>query len=78
MSRKARRRNWRAWLVYGLRWTLILVGTALSISVLSALFSDSEVVSAALLPAMLMLAAMFFCSIYFSFRDSFVADTYYA
>jgi len=71
-------RNWRALLVYGLMWTLIFIGTALSISVLSALFSDSEVVSAALLPAMLMLAAMFFCSIYFSFRDSFVADTYYA
>lgn len=70
-------RNWRAFLVYGLMWTLIFAGTVLGISLLSAL-TDSDFASMALLPASLMLAAMFFCSIYFSFRDSFVADTVYA
>jgi hypothetical protein len=30
------------------------------------------------LPAMLMLAAMFFCSVYFSFCDCFASDTIYA
>ena len=71
-------RNWRAFLVYGLFWTAIFLGTTLLISLLSALFGDGSFASAALLPAMLMLAAMFFCSVYFSFRDSFLADTHYA
>jgi hypothetical protein len=70
-------RNWRAFLVYGLMWTFIFAGTVLGISLLSAL-TESDFASMALLPASLMLAAMFFCSIYFSFRDSFVADTHYA
>jgi len=39
---------------------------------------DGELASMTLLPAMLMLAAMFFCSVYFSFRDCFVSDTIYA
>ena len=70
-------RNWRAFMVYGLMWTFIFFGTILSITLISGL-TDSDWASAALLPATLMLAAMFFCSIYFSFRDSFVADTHYA
>jgi hypothetical protein len=32
----------------------------------------------ALLPAMLMLAAMFFCSTYYSFKDCFTSDVIYA
>lgn len=70
-------RNWRAFLVYGLMWTFIFVGTLLAITLLSSLL-DADFAAAAMLPATLMLAAMFFCSIYFSFRDSFVADTHYA
>lgn len=70
-------RNWRAFLVYGLMWTFIFVGTLLIISLVSSML-EGDFAAAALLPATLMLAAMFFCSIYFSFRDSFVADTHYA
>ena len=70
-------RNWRAFLVYGLMWTFIFVGTLLFISLVSSML-EGDFAAAALLPATLMLAAMFFCSIYFSFRDSFVADTHYA
>ena len=71
-------RNWRAFLVFGLMWTVIFMSTALILSLVSGLMGDGELVSMTLLPAMLMLAAMFFCSVYFSFRDCFVSDTIYA
>ena len=71
-------RNWRAFLVFGLMWTVVFMSTALMVSLVSGLMGDGELVSMTLLPAMLMLAAMFFCSVYFSFRDCFVSDTIYA
>jgi len=70
--------NWRAFLVFGLMWTVVFMSTALMLSLLSGLTGDSDLASMTLLPAMLMLAAMFFCSVYFSFRDCFVSDTLYA
>ena len=71
-------RNWRAFLVFGLMWTVVFMSTALILSLVSGLMGDGELVSMTLLPAMRMLAAMFFCSVYFSFRDCFVSDTIYA
>ncbi len=71
-------RNWRAFLVFGLLWSFIFLLTALVITLIGGLTGDSEFASLALLPAMLMLAAMFFCSTYYSFRDSFVSDVIYA
>ena len=71
-------RNWRAFLVFGLMWTVVFMSTALMLSLLSGLTGDGDLASMTLLPAMLMLAAMFFCSTYFSFRDCFVSDTLYA
>lgn len=71
-------RNWRAFLVFGLMWTVVFMSTALILSLVSGLMGDGELVSITLLPAMLMLAAMFFCSVYFSFLDCFVSDTIYA
>lgn len=70
-------RNWRAFLVYALVWSMVFGGTVLLVSVLSVL-TDSDVAAVALLPATLMLATMFFCSIYDSFRDCFVTDAHYA
>ena len=71
-------RNWRAFLVFGLMWTVIFMSTALLLSLVSGLTGEGELASMTLLPAMLMLAAMFFCSTYFSFRDCFVSDSFYA
>ena len=70
--------NWRAFLVFGLMWLLIFMSSALLITLISIATGDSDFASLVLVPAMLMLAAMFFCSSYFSFRDSFVSDTIYA
>ena len=71
-------RNWRAFLVFGLMWTVIFMSTALLLSLVSGVVGDGELASMTHLPAMLMLAAMFFCSVYFSFRDCFVSETLYA
>jgi hypothetical protein len=71
-------RNWRAFLVFGLLWSFIFLGTTLAITLVSGLLGDNDFAAMALLPAMLMLAAMFFCSTYYSFKDCFTSDTLYA
>ncbi len=70
--------NWRAFLVFGMMWTAIFLGTTLSITLIGSLVGDGDFAAMALLPAMLMLAAMFFCSTYYSFKDCFTSDTIYA
>jgi hypothetical protein len=70
--------NWRAFLVFGLMWSFIFLGTTLAITLISGLMGDNDFAAMALLPAMLMLAAMFFCSTYYSFKDCFTSETIYA
>ncbi len=70
--------NWRAFLVFGLMWSAIFLGTTLGITLISGLIGDNEFAAMALLPAMLMLAAMFFCSTYYSFKDCFTSEVIYA
>jgi hypothetical protein len=70
--------NWRAFLVFGLMWSFIFLGTTLAITLISGLIGDNDFAAMALLPAMLMLAAMFFCSTYYSFKDCFTSETLYA
>ena len=70
--------NWRAFLVFGVMWTGIFLGTTLIITLIGSLIGDGEFAAMALLPAMLMLASMFFSSTYYSFIDCFTSDTIYA
>jgi len=70
--------NWRAFLVFGLMWSFIFLGTTLGITLVASFIGDPDFSAMALLPAMLMLAAMFFCSTYYSFKDCFTSDTLYA
>jgi hypothetical protein len=70
--------NWRAFLVFGLVWSAVFLITALVITLLSGLIGDGDFAALTLLPAMLILAAMFFASTYFSFKDCFTSDTLYA
>jgi hypothetical protein len=70
--------NWRAFLVFGLVWSAVFLVTALVITLLSGLIGDGDFAALTLLPAMLILAAMFFASTYFSFKDCFTSDTLYA
>ena len=70
--------NWRAFLVFGVMWTAIFLSTTLIITLIGGLVGDGDFAAMALLPAMLLLAAMFFCSTYYSFKDCFTSDTIYA
>lgn len=70
--------NWRAFLMFGVMWTGIFMGTTLIITLIGSLLGDGEFAAMALLPAMLMMASMFFSSTYYSFKDCFTSDTIYA
>lgn len=66
--------NWRAFAVFGLGWVLIFVTTSLLLSLISMLTDEGQLSPILLLPAMLMLSAMFFTSCYFSFKDCFTSE----
>jgi hypothetical protein len=70
--------NWRAFLVFGLTWFLVSSATLSILALLGVLLDNLEFTLSAALPAVLMLSAMFSCSTYFSFKDSFISDTIYA
>ena len=70
--------NWRAFLVFGLMWSFIFMATMFAITLIGSAMGDGEFAAMAMLPAMLMLASMFFCSTYYSFKDCFTSDTLYA
>jgi hypothetical protein len=70
--------NWRAFLVFGLTWLMVSGATASTLLLIGSLLDNFEFAATAMIPAMLMLSAMFFCSTYFSFKDSFISDPIYA
>jgi hypothetical protein len=65
-------RNFWAFTVYGLVWAALMMAVGLAFALLAALLGGAELLSALLMPVALVMAAMFFTSIYFTFRDSFV------
>jgi hypothetical protein len=67
-------RNARAFLMYGLAWVGVVFAAALLITLVAAMTSNPQVAAAALMPLGLLVTAMFSTSLYFTFRDSFVAD----
>ncbi len=64
-------RNWKAYLTYFVVWTLIFSATILLLTTLSQLMGGSELISGAIVPALMMLMAMFFSSTFYTFVDSF-------
>lgn len=68
-------RNFGAFTVYGLSWMGVFLGAGLAVSVLMTLLTlvglGSTAASGILVATALMLAAMFFTSVVFTFRDSF-------
>jgi len=67
-------RNARAFLMYGLAWVGVVLVAALVITLIATMTSNPQVAAAALMPLGLLITAMFSTSLYFTFRDSFVAD----
>jgi hypothetical protein len=67
-------RNFGAFIVYGLAWMGVFLLAGLCMTLLSVLFGSPELASTAMLPLALVMASMFFTSIYFSFMDCFDAE----
>lgn len=68
-------RNFGAYTVYGLLWTVVFAVAGVFTLSLLALLGLGDVAGVVMVPLALTMAAMFFSSIYFTFRDSFVHDS---
>lgn len=67
-------RNRGAMLVFMLGWTGVFLAAGLVLSVLGGMLGSPAVLAALMFPVAMVMAAMFFSSLYFTFRDSFEAD----
>jgi hypothetical protein len=65
-------RNFKAYALYGLAWLAVFMGGTMLIVSALAVMGLAGMAAAAIVPLALTVAAMFFSSIYFTFRDSFV------
>jgi len=66
-------RNFAALFLYGLTWSGIFLGAGIVLSTLGLALGGAAIVRSLMVPFVLLLVAMFFTSIYFTFRDSFDA-----
>jgi hypothetical protein len=73
-SAVAVRRNVRPFLQYGLLWLCLAFGAGLVLIVLALLTGSLTASVVVALPISLLLQAMLFTSVWFTFRDSFAAD----
>jgi hypothetical protein len=67
-------RNFGAYTVFGLAWLGVFVLAGILMTTVAALFDSPQLAAAAMVPMALIMATMFFTSIFFTFRDSFVAE----
>jgi hypothetical protein len=67
-------RNFGAFLVFGLVWLAVFLAAISASTLLAVAIGGPTMVERVFFPLIMLLAAMFSTSIYFSFRDSFVAD----
>jgi len=68
-------KNLGAYLVYALCWLGVFLAVGSVFGLAGALLGGPAMAQALMMPLVLLLASMFFTSIYFTFRDSFVATT---
>lgn len=64
-------RNFWAFTLYGAVWLGVFMALGMVVTTIAALLGSADVVAALLFPLAMLMAAMFFTSIYFTFRDSF-------
>jgi hypothetical protein len=67
-------RNMGAMLVYGMAWMGVFLAVGIVLTLLGAMAGGATAARAVMMPAALLMAAMFSTSIWFTFRDSFAAD----
>ena len=67
-------RNFWALTVFAIVWMGVMVAMVLTITAVSTLLDNPGLAGVLLFPALMLVASMFFTSLYFTFRDSFDAD----
>jgi hypothetical protein len=67
-------KNFGAFTVFGLAWTGVFILAAIVVSLIATALGNLTVATVGMFPLALVIVAMFFTSIYFTFRDCFVAD----
>ncbi len=65
-------RNFGAFTVFGLAWAGLFIVAAVVVSLIATLLGNPMLATVVMFPVALAIVAMFFTSIYFTFRDSFV------
>jgi len=69
------RRNLAALFVYGLAWMGLSMATGMVVATVGGLLGEAGILAAIMMPTMMLIAAMFFTSQYFTFIDSFEIPT---
>lgn len=64
-------KNWGAFAVFGAAWMGLLMLAAITVSLIASLLGNPALAAMLMLPVALLIMAMFFSSLYFTFRDSF-------
>jgi hypothetical protein len=64
-------RNFGAYLVFGLTWLVVLVMAVMAVTTVASLLGNPNLAGDLLFPVLMLMASMFFTSLYFTFRDSF-------
>lgn len=67
-------RNFLAFTVFAAAWMGVMVGMVLTITTVSTLLDNPGLAGMLLFPALMLVASMFFTSLYFTYRDSFEMD----
>lgn len=67
-------RNIGAFAVYLVAWLLVFLGASSVVTLTARAIGGPSAVAVVMLPTAMLLASMFFCSIYFTFRDSFLTE----
>jgi len=67
-------RNFWAFTIYSLVWLGAFIAMGMVVAIVAALIGSPEAVTGIMFPMAMLMAAMFFTSIYFSFKDCFEAD----
>jgi hypothetical protein len=67
-------KNFGAMTVFGLVWIGVFLMAALAVTLVAGLLGNPAIAALAMFPVALVIVAMFFTSIFFTFQDSFVDD----
>lgn len=67
-------KNVGAFLVFGLFWIGLFLLVGLAVALVATLLGSPEFAAVSMFPAVLVMVAMFFTSLYFTFKDSFIGE----